>query len=160
MVLFFLFQQTMMRARELEIGEQPAREREEAERKVREQEEQERRFYQKMHIEQQWKQKQSEASLRQSPVSALDDAVYHSGSAKTQYEKNTIQRLRKEEVKEFMKLKEMERKRNEIEEEIEREKRHLMGLQQLEQVSKSFDFFESKESKYHLQVIQLIFSAL
>ena len=123
-----------MRARELEIAEQQARERDETERKLREQEEQERRFYQKMHIEQQWKQKQSEASMRQSPVSVLDDAGYHSGAAKTQYEKNAIQRLRKEEVKEFMKLKEMERQKKEIEDQIEREKRHLMGLQQLEQV--------------------------
>jgi hypothetical protein len=52
----------------------------------------------------------------------------------TQYEKNVIQRLRKEEVKERMKLKDMEQKKREIEEQIEREKRHLLALQQLEQV--------------------------
>jgi hypothetical protein len=134
----------MMRAREFEIAEKQEREKEEAARKEREQEEQERRFYQKMLIEQQWKQKQSEASSRQSPVSGLDDAGHHSGASKTHYEKNAIQRLRKEEVKEFMKLKEMERKRKEIDEEIEREKRHLFGLKQLEQVRDL-----SREKSYH-----------
>jgi hypothetical protein len=46
-----------------------------------------------------------------------------------------MKKIRKDEWKELMKLKEMERKKKELEEEIERERRHLFGLQQLEQVS-------------------------
>lgn len=71
-------------------------------------------------------------SLRHSPLPVNPEESGRRGS--TQYEKNAIQRLRKEEVKERMKLKDMEQKKREIEEQIEREKRHLLALQQLEQV--------------------------
>ena len=43
-------------------------------------------------------------------------------------------KVRQEQAKEMMKLKDMELRKREIEEQIEKERRHLFGLQQLEQV--------------------------
>ena len=43
-------------------------------------------------------------------------------------------KVRQEQAKEMMKLKDMELRKREIEEQSEKERRHLFGLQQLEQV--------------------------
>ena len=43
-------------------------------------------------------------------------------------------KVRQEQAKEMMKMKDMELRKREIEEQIEKERRHLFGLQQLEQV--------------------------
>ena len=110
---------------------------------------QERRFYQKLNIERQWKKIHSEGSSRQSPVPVppQDDLA-------------AMKKIRMEEYKELMKLKEMERKKRELEDEIEREKRHLIGLQQLEQVSFSTqkDFLNFNLQPQHLTKISFSFA--
>ena len=69
-----IFQQTMVRARELELQELEERAREEELRKLREQDEQEKRFYQKLNIERQWKKIQAkyyECFCKNGPIQAF-----------------------------------------------------------------------------------------
>lgn len=97
----------------------------EKDRKLREQAEQEKLFHKKLEIEKQYRLSDpnlTTSSLLQSTQQGKD----------TSLTPQALQRLKKEEMKELMKLKEMEQRKREIEEEIEREKRHLAALQLIE----------------------------
>ena len=74
-----IFQQTMVRARELELQELEERAREEELRKLREQDEQEKRFYQKLNIERQWKKIQAkyyECFCKNGPIQASFSFIF------------------------------------------------------------------------------------
>lgn len=120
------------RRKELQLLEEKRRKFEENEKKQKLQQEQERRFHQRIEIEQRLRQRQAATTL------ATDDAAptpppppqvdYQQREASRKMDK-----LRSQELKERMKLKEMEGRKRDIEEEISRERQHLAELQRLEQ---------------------------
>ena len=120
------------RAKELARLEKQRKVREEEERKAKQQHEQEQKFQQKMKIEQKLKQQQksNQQNEDQPYVPPPPTVDYNSTIPKTHSKR--MEQLKTQELKELIKLKEMERRKIEIEQEIAREKAHLAELQRLE----------------------------
>ena len=80
----------------------------------------------------QQQQQQREEHLQQQPHVPPPPVVDYQASQVPKSQNNRLEKLKTQELKELIKLKEMERRKLEIEAEIAREKAHLAELQRLE----------------------------
>lgn len=112
------------RAKSLAKMEQERQAKEEEEKRVKALREQEKKFQAKMEISQKYKRPQA-------PVLPPPPKVDYE-KPKSNLNQQKLERLKAQELKERMKLWEMERRKREIEEEIEREKQHLANILNME----------------------------